>query len=66
MTDTTWVKALASADNGGECVEMRNHADAVEVRDTKDHGEGPTLRFTPSEFAAWIDGVKRGEFDHLG
>jgi hypothetical protein len=59
-----WVKASRSG-NQGSCVEMRQHSNAVEVRDTKDSGDGPTLRFTASEFAAWVDGAKRGEFDHL-
>lgn len=59
-----WVKAAASG-NQGACVEMRQHSNAVEVRDTKDAGDGPTLRFTADEFAAWVDGAKRGEFDHL-
>ncbi len=36
----------------------------IEVRDTKDR-KGPVLRFTPAEFAAWLDGAKNGEFDHL-
>jgi hypothetical protein len=66
MNDRTeWVKASRSGDNGGDCVEMRRHVGTIEVRDTKDDGTGPTLRFTPAEFAAWLDGAKRGEFDHL-
>ena len=67
MSTTTshWVKATKSGGNGGDCVEMRTHAGHVEVRDTKDHGAGPILRFTPAQFDAWLDGAKRGEFDHL-
>ncbi len=65
MNDRTeWVKSSRRAQQG-ECVEQRRNGDAVEVRDTKDDGTGPTLRFTPAEFAAWLDGAKRGEFDHL-
>lgn len=63
-TDTPWVKATAS-DQGSSCVELRRHDGMVEVRDTKDRGTGPVLRFTPAEFAAWLDGAGRGEFDHL-
>jgi hypothetical protein len=37
----------------------------IEIRDTKDQGAGPALRFTEAEFAAWLDGAKNGEFDHL-
>jgi len=58
-----WIKASAS-DGSGACVEQRSRLGLVEVRDSKDR-EGPTLRFTPVEFAAWLDGAKRGEFDHL-
>jgi hypothetical protein len=62
-TDTPWIKAVRSGD-AGECVELRRRAGAVEVRDSKDP-HGPALRFTPSEFAAWLDGAKQAEFDHL-
>jgi Domain of unknown function (DUF397) len=36
----------------------------VLVRDTKDR-EGPVLRFTGAEWAAFLAGAKAGEFDHL-
>ncbi len=64
MTDSTpWIKASASGSDS-TCVEQRRHDDLIEVRDTKDR-EGPVLRFRRDEFAAWLDGAKRGEFDHL-
>jgi hypothetical protein len=64
MTGTTpWIKASAS-DQSGQCAEMRRHTGMVELRDTKDR-EGPVLRFTSAEFAAWLDGARNGEFDHL-
>jgi Domain of unknown function (DUF397) len=59
-----WIKATASNDNGS-CVEMRRQENLIEVRDTKDGAVGPILRFTSSEFAAWLDGAKKQEFDHL-
>lgn len=61
--DTEWVKATASG-QGGDCVEMRRHDGGVEVRDSK-NPNGPVLRFTRAEFAAWLDGAKHAEFDHL-
>lgn len=65
-TDTTpWTKATASNGGGGNCVELRRHAGLIEVRDTKDNGAGPILRFTDAEFAAFLDGSRNGEFDHL-
>ena len=64
MSSTEWTKASASRQEG-DCVEMRRSGDVVEVRDSKDQGDGPTLRFTSAGWAAWLDGAKRGEFDHL-
>ena len=64
MNSTPWVKAEVSNDQGA-CIEQRLHDGMVEVRDTKDHGVGPVLRFTVAEYAAWLDGARRGEFDHL-
>jgi hypothetical protein len=63
MGDSDWGKATAS-DQSGTCVEQRRMGDMIEVRDTKDR-KGPVLRFHPAEFAAWLDGAKKGEFDHL-
>lgn len=60
---TEWIKASASGDQGA-CVEQRLHDSMIEVRDTKDRS-GPVLRFTETEYRAWLDGAKRGQFDHL-
>ena len=62
MTD--WIKASAS-NAQGSCVEQRYADGVIEVRDTKDRGAGPVLRFTLAEYTAWLDGARRGEFDHL-
>ena len=59
-----WIKASRS-NSEGACVEMRRQGERVEVRDSKADGTGPTLSFTSAEWAAWLDGAKRGEFDHL-
>jgi Domain of unknown function (DUF397) len=61
--DTPWIKATRSG-TSGQCVEVRRHYGGVEVRDSKDP-DGPVLRFTPSEFAAFLDGARKAEFDHL-
>jgi hypothetical protein len=64
MTDSTpWITASASGASN-QCVELRRHEGMIEVRDSKDRG-GPVLRFTRAEFAAWLDGADKGEFDHL-
>ena len=64
MNNTPWTKASRSGAQGS-CVEQRRCDVMIEVRDTKDQGSGPVLRFTEAEYAAWLDGAKKGEFDHL-
>jgi len=61
--NSPWIKASRSAESG-ECVELRRASDAVQVRDSK-HPDGPVLTFTRAELAAWLDGARKGEFDHL-
>jgi hypothetical protein len=39
----------------GSCVEV---AGGVRVRDTKNHGAGPVLSFTPAAWAAFTGGLK--------
>jgi hypothetical protein len=61
-TGVTW--RTSSYTNGtGECVEVADlPAVGRLVRDTKDHGRGPSLRFTERDWEAFVDGVKHGEF----
>ncbi len=63
MTDNlTWRKATLSSSNGA-CVEVAALPDgATAVRDSK-HPDGAVLTFTRSEWDAFLDGVKAGEFD---
>lgn len=55
-----WHKAACS--NGGACVEVMETEDGFQVRDSGDYGTGPVLRFTHAEWAAFLAGVKAGEF----
>jgi hypothetical protein len=59
----SWIKATRSGVQGA-CVEVRRHAGAVEVCDSKDP-HGPVLRFTPSEFTAWLNPAMQAELNHL-
>lgn len=63
MNERKWIKAQASM-NASECVEMARGVNGVDVRDSKDPS-GPVLHRTEAEFATWLDGAKRGEYDHL-
>ena len=61
---TKWVKSSFSFVNG-DCVEVASLPRAeVGVRDTKAAG-GLFLRYTPGEWAAFLAGVKKGEFDEF-
>jgi len=56
-----WRKSSRSGGEGS-CVEAR-HVGHVEVRDTKLGADSPILKFTSPEWAAFIAGVREGEFD---
>lgn len=58
-----WVKAEKSGPDSN-CVEMRRLT-AVEVRDTKQRGLGPTLAVSPAAFDVWLSAARGGELDHL-
>jgi hypothetical protein len=59
-----WTKSSLSFSNSN-CVEVADLADGqIGMRDSKDP-EGPVLRFTPSEWHAFLGGVRNGEFDRF-
>lgn len=66
-TECVEVAWRTAADSGGtNCVEAGPCAcGIVVVRDSKNPA-GPALRFTPAEWAAFVSGVKDGEFDLSG
>ena len=63
MERNVWRKASASGNNGSQCVEVMITGTAVRVRDTKDGGSGPVHEYTHAEWTAFLDGVKKGEFE---
>lgn len=56
-----WWKSSRSSGGAANCVEVAGTGYAL--RDSKQHGHGPVLTFTRSEWAAFVEGVKLGEFD---
>jgi hypothetical protein len=59
-----WFKSSLSG-ACGDCVEVASlPSGGIGVRDSKDV-RGPVLRFTPSEWNAFIGGVRMGEFDRF-
>jgi hypothetical protein len=63
--EPAWRRATLSVANGA-CVEVANVGGMIGVRDSKDCGTGPVLMYTRTEWLAFLDGAKRGEFDDLG
>jgi Domain of unknown function (DUF397) len=60
-----WRKSTAS-NPSGNCVEAAALADgSVALRNSRDPA-GPALVYTRAEVAAFLAGVKNGEFDDLG
>jgi uncharacterized protein DUF397 len=65
QSGTGWIKSSLSFSNSN-CVEVASlPGNGIGVRDSKDT-EGPVLQFTPSEWDAFLGGVRNGEFDHFG
>ena len=61
---TAWRKSLAS-NPSGSCVEVAALPDgAIAVRNSR-HPSGPALVYTKAEIAAFLAGVRNGEFDDL-
>ncbi|MFI5494562.1 DUF397 domain-containing protein [Actinoplanes sp. NPDC051859] len=60
LRNANWRKSARSGANGN-CVEVAQLTATVAVRDSK-NPMGPVLMFAPSQWAAFIEGAKDGEF----
>lgn len=58
-----WIKAAIS-ESRGMCVEVAHIRGGVAIRHSVTPDDGAIL-YTRDEFAAFLEGAKRGEFDHL-
>jgi Domain of unknown function (DUF397) len=62
--NAVWIKSSVSFSNGN-CVEVTElPGGSVGVRNSRDP-EGPVLRFTPGEWATFLERARRGEFDRF-
>ncbi|MFG1877854.1 DUF397 domain-containing protein [Sphaerisporangium sp. NPDC049003] len=75
LSKARWRKSSFSGNNGGDCVEVADLSgradewghefgpvELIAVRDSK-NPDGPKLFFVPDEWAAFLNGVKVGEFE---
>jgi Domain of unknown function (DUF397) len=64
LTSATWRKSTYSSNNGGNCVMVAvNLPGVVALQDSKN--PGPALVVEPEVFAAFVQGIKSGEFSNL-
>ena len=54
-----WRKSSYSGNGGGNCVEVAARGSSVLVRDTRQDGAGPVLRFSPAAWRRFADRVGR-------
>lgn len=50
--------------NGGECVRIAAAGGQVLIGDSKDP-DGPVLYYSPTEWKAFVEGIRHGDFDNL-
>jgi hypothetical protein len=62
VASAIWRKSSRSGPWTDNCVEVAFVGEAILVRDSK-NADGAVLVFTPSEWDAFVDGAKDGEFD---
>ena len=62
LTGVTWIRSRRSGPTGGNCVEVAFLADGQIAMRNSRHPQGPALIFTRSEWDAFLDGAKDGEF----
>jgi metallophosphoesterase superfamily enzyme len=62
LGDLAW--RVARNCNGGNCVRVASSRDIILIGDSK-HPEGPALSYSREEFAAFVRGIREGDFDDL-
>lgn len=58
MKEIGWRKSTYSSNGGASCIEVAAPGNVL-VRDTKQDGAGPVLRFTPAAWRRFAGQVKR-------
>jgi hypothetical protein len=50
--------------NGGNCIRVAPSADMIVIGDSK-NPDGPLLSYSRAEWAAFVEGIRQGDFDDL-
>ena len=58
MNEIRWRKSTYSSNGGASCIEVGQATRIIAVRDTKQNGTGPVLRFTPAAWRRFAKQVK--------
>ena len=62
LGDLSW--RVAQQCNAGSCVQVAATGDMIVIGDSKSP-EGPILAYSHSEWIAFVEGVRQGDFDDL-
>ena len=55
---------VAQKCNGGACIRVASHGEQIVIGDSKNPG-GPILTYSRSEWTAFVDGIREGDFDRI-
>ncbi len=50
--------------SGGECVRVAARGDEIVIGSSK-HLDGPVIAYSRDEWAAFVEGIRQGDFDDL-
>ncbi|MFG2722932.1 DUF397 domain-containing protein [Streptomyces sp. NPDC048416] len=64
-TPSNWQKATASGGGGENCIELQAGAEEGTIRVRESLTPGAEIITTKANLAAFLEGVKNGEFDHF-
>jgi predicted secreted Zn-dependent protease len=62
VDELNWL--VAQKCNGGSCVRVATRGEDIVIGDTKNPG-GPVLTYSRSEWTAFVDGIREGDFDGI-
>ncbi len=60
--NTPWRKSTRSGGNGGQCVEVRRHDGAIQVRDSK-NPHGPVLTYSAEAWREFVGRIRQGDVE---